>query len=470
MYSRHSSHTFLNIQLVLNVVMVALTILLLTTRYYTLAFLPLVIMLAGIAITRWPQFGIYGMVFLIPFGAYKRIPIGSFELNLSWVFVGASLLVLLADRLVHKKPFKELNTPIVPWLGLFLIVLIVSTWLSPFLASSLNDLKLWIAAFIYILLMIMVLPEEGYKTVIPNILIFSVFLSSLLGNLGYVFNLSGFTDVQMGGQLTRNIGGALDPNNLSLMLIATLPLILYRLTYAKSKAARILYLVVILNHVISIGLTFSRGGFLIFILILLFLAFEYRHYFKAKYIGFVLMGFMLFAGLFTTVMPDKFWQRQSSFISWEDSSLIRRASYIIVASDAFLERPLLGFGPDSFYQLYAETDYARLDKLTGIFKGRYAHNSYIEILIGTGVIGLSVFLIIMFKTMRAFTMAKLRYLQANLREEAFLISSMRMYFLTTLIYLFVFSETHHKFLLVGIAMSQLALRFSKEALDRQGVT
>lgn len=462
MNSIHANQPLLNLRLILNFAMIALTIILLASKHFLLAFLPITMMLAGIAIGRWPQVGIYGMVFFIPFGAYKRIPLGEAEINLSWLFVGATLLALLADRFVYKKSFRELKTPILPWLGLFLLVLIISTWLSPFLESSLKELKLWIAAFMFVLLTIIVVPKEGFKQTIPSILILSVFLSSLLGNLGYVFNLAFFTDIQMGGELTRNVGGALDPNNLSLMLIATLPLILYRLRYASDKKTRLMYLVVIINHVVSIGLTFSRGGFLIFMLILVFLAFEYRQFFKARYLGFALLGVMFFATIFTLVMPDTFWARQSSFISWEDSSLIRRASYLIVASESFFDRPLIGYGPDSFYQLYAETKFARLDELTGIFKGRYAHNSYIEILIGTGVIGLSVFMIILLKTLRTFTVAKLNYLKNNMSEDAFFISSLRMFFLVTMIYLFIFSETQHKFLLLGIAMSQLALRFSKE--------
>lgn len=461
------SQSHLSVQVLLNLVLVLLTVLLLTTKYYLFALVPAFLILGGLAVARWPQVGIYGLVFSIPFGAYKKIPLGAIEINLSWVFAGATLIALLVDRLAYKKSFKEINTPILPYLGLFLIVLLISTWLSPFFASSINDLKLWIAAFMYILLMVMVVPEHGFKQTIPNLLIFSVFLSSLLGNLGLLFNLNFFTDTQMGGALTRNIGGALDPNNLSLMLIATLPLILHRIRYAANKKQRMLYLLVILNHVVSIGLTFSRGGFLIFLLILVFLAFEYRHFFKARYLGFVMLGGLLFTGLFTWVMPESFWQRQSSFISFEDSSLLRRASYLQVAADTFLDRPLWGYGPDSFFQLYSETPFARFDPTMGIYKGRYAHNSYIEILVGTGVVGLSVFLLIMFKSLRCFTMAKTRCLNKGLMEDAFLISSLRLYFISTLIYLLVFSETHHKFLLVGIAMSQLALRFTSEEHLRQ---
>lgn len=445
--------------------LIVLTVLLLTTKYFVLAAVPSILVVASLVMSKQPQIGVYILVFMIPFGAFRKIMVGSVEINLAWIVAGGTFLIFIADRIIHKKPFNDLRNPVSLWLGLFFLVAIISTWLSPYMAASVKDFKLWIAALLYILVVIALVPRHGFRNTIPKIIIISVAISTLLGNIDYLFGINLFTQEHMGGELTRNVGATIDPNNLSLMIIATLPIIIHGFLYAKRPISKLAYGVLLANAVLGIGLTFSRGGFLVFVIISALIAFEFRHFFKVKYIGFILLGLSISLTTFVVVMPDSFWQRQTSLTSWEDSSLVRRASYLEVASDAFIERPFFGHGLDSFYRIYAQTQYAKIDKETGKILGRYAHNSYIEILVGTGIIGLISFLMLLMTALRAFTTAKNRYLNANMQEEADYIASLRLFLFATLFYLLIFSETHHKFMLVGLALSQLALRYSQTALD-----
>ena len=179
---------------------------------------------------------------------------------------------------------------------------------------------------------------------------------------------------------------------------------------------------------------------------------------KVRNFGFVLAGLSLGVTLFVAVMPDSFWQRQFSLTSKEDTSLNRRAAYIGVAMKAFIERPVFGTGPDSFYHIFAQTPLARISELTGEPLGRYAHNTYLEILVGTGLSGLFIFLVILGKSLITFTQVTKRYRYAGQIEKAHLVSSYRLFLFLVLLYLVIFSESHHKFMLLGLVLSQISLR------------
>ena len=59
----------------------------------------------------------------------------------------------------------------------------------------------------------------------------------------------------------------------------------------------------------------------------------------------------------------------------------------------------------------------------------------------------------------SFTQLKRRLLSKGDFKQACFIGSCRLFMLNVLIYLLIFSESHHKFMLVGIVMSQLAIKY-----------
>jgi O-antigen ligase len=310
----------------------------------------------------------------------------------------------------------------------------------------------------------MLISRHAFKQTLPSILITSVFLSGFLGNLGFFLGFNLFTRDRTGGagEFARSLGGAIDANNMSLMAIACIPLIMHRFFYSKLKWAKLIYGFVFINTAFTVGTSYSRGGLMIFLLACVLVTVEYRHLFKVRFIGFILLGCSLGVSSFVVMMPDSYWDRAKSLGQFQDSSLNRRAAYVSIAMDAFMQRPIFGTGPDSFYHIFALTPLARISKETGERMGRYAHNTYLEILVGMGITGLVIFLVILAKALYSLTWVRQRYKSDGDEVQASYINACRLFLFLVLLYLVIFSETHHKFMLVGLVMSQIAVRSYKE--------
>ena len=280
-----------------------------------------------------------------------------------------------------------------------------------------------------------------------------------MGNLSFFTSITLFNHQQLDGAFSRNLGGALDANNLSLMVIACLPLVVHRLIYATTGLKKLFYLAILTNSVLAVGTSYSRGGMLVFLLASFLVLLEFRQTYQARRLGFLLLALTIGFSAFVVMMPETFWQRQSSLTDWSDSSLQRRTAYLYVARDAFMQNPLFGTGPDTFYQIFADTNFARLDKSTGRPLGRYAHNTYVEVLVGTGVIGLTLFLFVIILALNKFSRMRNMYLLNNQPRLAHLLGGYRLMLINVMIYLVIFSEAQHKFMLLGLVLSQLAERY-----------
>ncbi|MFT7516128.1 MAG: putative inorganic carbon (HCO3(-)) transporter, partial [Candidatus Omnitrophota bacterium] len=127
-------------------------------------------------------------------------------------------------------------------------------------------------------------------------------------------------------------------------------------------------------------------------------------------------------------------------------------------AEAVAERPILGHGPGAFRKIYGASTWSLH------FKGtkqhtleRYAHNSYVEVLVGTGFLGLAVFLLIPVTALWDLTRARRCALQAGEEPLASMLSAGRAALFCLLIYLLIYSSVYDKFLWVGIALSQVVL-------------
>ncbi len=444
-------------------ILIAATLLPLTTPYPFLAILPGTAILFLLWVGRDSVLPglFYGIVALIPFGAYRGLGGQLSFLRLHWL-LAALLLVIVGLQTMLRKRFPPMlkHNGLIRFMALFYGANILSTLGSSHPEVSNRFLLLLAAAFILIMLAMCVIGERGYSRTLPSVIIGSVFISALLAVLGSVLHIPWFVSATSG----RVLGGAPDPNNMSLMIIFSLPLAAYFFLTTPHPLARLGLGGIIALDIAAVIATFSRGGAVILILTLLLMLWEFRGMLTPHYAALLLGISGIALALIITLTPQTYAERIGSLRDTRDFALRRRASYLLVARDLVAENPILGNGPDTFSHNYAETETGRRFKRKSETGRRDAHNTYIEVLVGSGLLGLLLFLALPLYALYSLSDAAKRFQAVGRRDLGLLAIAYRTSFLSLLVYLLIFSDVHHKYLLVALAISQVA-RFL--AMERQ---
>lgn len=450
------------IQWLIGILVIAISAVLLATPYYLYAVLPGLVIVGMLLLGKHPQIAYYLIIFVIPFGAYRGLSETYQFLKIHWLLATWLVLLIFFQSVVKKHISAQLKSGLWGPLVLLLIISLISALYSDYPLTSYEYLFLLVISYLYFALNLSFIDRRGFSAVLPAVIIFSVSLSSLLGLIGTVLEIPLFIVVQSGA-FTRSVGGSIDPNNLSLMIIFTLPLLAHWFFVSQRFSMKILAGFLFLLNIGGIVLTYSRGGAIILLLTLLLLTIEHIKKLKPRFLGLIVSFFMLFILGATVIIPATYWMRQKSVTNvQEDRAVSRRFSYLYVGLEAFKENPVLGSGPGTFRDLYARTPYA-IQYSKGYSEQemrRFAHNTYLEYLVGTGILGLAIFILIIVMAMRNFETARANFLSRGDTKTASLVTAYRISFLSLLLYFFIYSGVYHKYFPVCLALSQIALSLS----------
>lgn len=454
----HSGESFLGtispLRDALLVLPVLLSAALLMTPWYMMAPVPAVGLILLMVLFNYPAIAYYGIIFLIPFGTYRAILGG---LKIHWLFAAILLAILGVRVLVYRRFPEGLKSSIWPWMTAYLMISLVAAIGSVYPQTANKTSRLLIVALLFLGLTLVMVNRRGFIRTLPSVLIWSVSLGSLLAVLGFWVGIGFFAEKTEPGQFTRGVGGSLDPNNMALMIVFIIPVLVYKIIHAETPPRRLLNLGLLLLNLGAMVATYSRGGMVVLVMAAVLITIEFRKRFRPQYLGIatmILISTLLLAWL---MIPASYWERQKSLAAGEDFALKRRTSYLIVGWEAFKEKPLLGHGPGTFPDIYGESIMGAAFERKNSTRKRYAHNTYVETLVGTGILGCIGFLAILFHALASFNRAKKMFQQQNNLPLAELVGSYRISFVTTAIYLLIFSELFHKYLLLSIGLSQVSV-------------
>ncbi len=439
----------------------AASIILMATPYFFLAVLPAATVLGFLGMLRWPRFGYYLIVFLIPFGAYR----GYQSVQLPWLLAFGLLMVLFLRYLPEKRWPADAAFDLWPWLIVFFAVNAISTLMSPYPATAIKNLALQAIAYLFILLSLVFVSEKGFKKTMPAVLTTSISLCAFLAVAGYFLNIALFAEKVDTGSFKRGLGGTSDPNNLALMILVVMPFLVYYLFYSRGFMVRTITLLLIVVNTLGLATTFSRSGTLVLFLVGIDLFLEHIKIFRPKVLGILISGGVICLGVFLSLMPEGYLERQLSLVKPKDKSIGRRTSYVVVAWDAFKENPVIGSGPGTFRDIYSTSDIAKKYMKEGKTQRRFAHNSYLEVLVGSGLPGLFIFLFATAKAFMNYIKAQKAFSRAGEKEMVALVKTYRISLTALCLYILVFSEPFHKHLLILLVMSQVACRYSETCRD-----
>lgn len=414
-----------------------------------------------------PQVLFYAVLFTIPYFRYRDFgPL--FFMKWDYVLTAALLAVILPAIIINKIPPQRISGRIWLPLGLFLLVNAVSTLVSPFPDVALQGMVILVAVLIFLTINMVMINDRGVERYVPWVVGGAIALNAFLTALGY------FGGVEAFGGAGRAFGGTISANNMALMCVFVIPLMVYKMIYAATGVGRLLGFVFAVLVLIGLVATESRGGFLNLIAVLVLLAAQFRHHFDPRYLGLVVGGTAAVLLAFLILVPQDYLQRQASLqMVWQwatgaesalvqDGALDRRAAYLEVAADVFPEQPLIGSGPFTFSRHWLDSIQTRWFEM----EARPAHNTYADVLVGSGLLGLAALLVLLFVTFKNYKDAE-DLLRAHGDEAgAHLAGAYKIAFLAILVYFFVKSGLDHKLFILALPLSEAVRRYAEHRVQR----
>jgi O-antigen ligase len=254
-----------------------------------------------------------------------------------------------------------------------------------------------------------------------------------------------------------------------MILVFSLPIIAHFFFHENRPFKRVIFGGLFAVNLIASMLTYSRSGFIIGLIVLCLLGINYFTKLKPRHIGFITLFFLFVTIAGYMYLPESYKLRiQSSDNVRTDDSIGRRFSYLRVGKEAFIKKPLFGYGPGTFSEIYARSAYARFFNTD---KGMYdrekknkkpAHNAYVEVIVGTGFFGFVIYMIILGIAFRNFSTAKAIF-HKNARPDMVSITNAYQYcFIAVLVSFLFYSGEYHKYFWLSLGLSQVALTIAKQ--------
>ncbi len=388
-------------------------------------------LVAGLAafllVSRYPEYGLYLLVLSVPGQVYTSLSLGGSKVTLTQLAVLLALAGWFGNRAVTRQPFIPRPIPLlVPFYGLYLLVMLISLTVAKSTGDSLNEISRWLIATFAYLLTVSVIRTRKQLWALVFCLCIGPVAEGLLGwaqvkyptviQVRYI-NCADYLRACGTFEMPNSYGGYLE---MGLPLLGTLLLLAFirRNEAAKLWASRFgtmsgqaLFKYFILLGVTALGLGFcllglqaaaSRGAQLglVFALVIMVLV-RGKKALPVIFLG----GFLLLlvvAGLQTGVIPVSTFGRLAQIesltpfdvrqvtVTPDNFAEVERMAMWQAGGNMFLSDPLLGVGIGNYNARY--TDFNA--PFWSVSRG-HAHNYYIHAAAETGTLGLTVYLLLL---------------------------------------------------------------------------
>lgn len=396
------------------------------------------------------------MVVLIPMNAWQVL-IDKYEFLTISKLVGIMVIFSVLLKIINRQEIlSRIKTNLWYPLALFFLISIISTFYSDFPLVCIDNLRKMITAFLFLALTIFFIREKQLKKTLPILLIASTSFSAFIAIAGKILSIETLViSMDLSVSAERAIGTANDPNFFAAMILISFPLIAHFFFHNTSTRIRILLAALFIHNCYAIILTYSRGVTLALCFTLIIILLENIKRIKLRYLGFLIVAAVIMGSIVIPKIPEMIiWERMQTLLTPQaDTSLTRRASYIQVAKEAVVYDPVIGSGPGSFPQIYMNSIYATAlaTKASGFV--RAAHNTYLEIVVGTGFLGLGLFLYTLFIGIKNFFNTQKHLKTLEKYSEASYVRALAYSFISLLFSFMFLSAVYRKYLWLFLGLS-----------------
>lgn len=407
-----------------------------------------------IALWQTPVLGVIGLSALVSLeGAFPGQPL----LSGAKLVGGATLAVVIIQLLLRRIPIESVRgaiwIPLIAFLAVYIVSYVATLDLE---VSSVHARQLAVGLVLF--LVTLATRERLNFSALSVAIVLPTAATSVMTLASFSRNVDG-----------RATGLMADPNYFALLLAFALPLAIILAINAPNHRRRALWLGAVALMVAGMVASDSRSGFLVFLIEMVVLLWFYRHRiskFRARDFGWIALSVAVILPLGVAVTPDRYMDRiqsiallQSGVRSYEDTSLGRRMSYILVGIEALRNDPVIGSGPGTFAGHYARSGYAVA------FAGdsddpdlfRRAHNTYLELFVETGILGGALFVAVILCALRNFWRAgKIASDQRDIEQLRWVVH-FGVSYLGLCAFLLFLSVPNHKYLWMSFGLSVIIL-------------
>ncbi len=438
------------------------SVLLLASSYYYLAWAPAASVILFLLIARRPRAFFFLLVFLVPFDSFTRLNTALPFLTAPKI-IGFSLVLFVALFLVLAKKDYTLPSARLPiLLALFLLANVVSSLLSPYAATVADSARQLLVAYATLFLAFFFITEEGHFRTLSVVVSASLLLSSCLAIFGFLAQNPLFAVSVRSEQLFRATGGTSHPNHFAATAIFGLPLMAYWIFNSRRPAWRVLAVAGFLATATAVALSYSRAGFVVFSATVALMAFSNFRRLRARTLWVPMAMLLGLAAYLIAIPPASYIERIRTTTEHTDKSMSGRISYLKVAAETFAENPFFGTGPGTFHHVFGRSLYAREFRVPGeTSHERRAHNSYVEVLTGAGIVAFALYAGIIVVSLRNFIVSRALCAAAGRRDLAALAGGYALAFTSLLMYFFFLSRVYHRYFWLSVAVSYTFLAFAR---------
>lgn len=346
---------------------------------------------AGIFILVRPEVGLYALIALIPFTTVLKV-LGTEEFGTGLRLVGfVTIMAWMAKVALSKKTNLFQMGPQTLLITIFLVMCLVSTVNAGDFIASLKDFSRLFLMFAFFVLVRELVEKESHIMYIRYMLVASTGIHAVYGLAQYVYMLRGvrFGEMDRFGDATRIGGLAFNSNIYALFLLVGIPIMISEAVENKKRSLRILFVFMTMFSSFAVALTASRTGMIGLALIIIIYSLLF-----ARKIG-NLVVLLFFGALAIALVPAYVPQRLiDRSLSGEDTSMSNRYYVHTDGMTMFRKSPIFGIGLDNFAKHHRELPYTKVT-----FRGTDPHSTYLQVLVETGVVGFSIFMVFLLITL-----------------------------------------------------------------------
>jgi O-antigen ligase len=323
-----------------------------------------------------PRWGLYFLILYIYSGAGLFLPV-----NLAVPAIAIVTAAVVLSWLRGENP--SLPDAFFWWAaGIFAMIALHSMLVARDVGASLRELMTFGKILLVIVLIVHLIrtPDQLRS------LYYAVFAGAVgtivLGIVGIWLGVEGAGE--QGVRIMRFTGAHENPNKAAAYMCSALPLGLFAVKHSVGRLPKIAFTVGVVVIVVAIFATFSRSA--VIPLTVVFVG-VIAHELRTRR-SFGLLAFLLALGIL--LAPRYYWDRVMSLPdalrnSTQDWSVYTRLLALQTAWEMFLDHPMTGVGLGNFLGSSAYRLFVRI----------VVHNTYLEILVGTGILGLAAYLAVL---------------------------------------------------------------------------